>query len=526
MHGLSFRRPRSRLLETPGGLGLGLGISKNSRRLNFQWVRCGSLIAEDLHEYVAELEGRGLLDKVMVEVDPELEIAEILRRAMKERPGRAVLFQKVKGSHIPVLGNAFSSEHLVASSLGVSSIPELGEKLSSLFELEPPKGVFDAIRSLPKLRGLVGIGPRTVKTGPVKEVVELADASFSSIPVPKIWPKDGGRFITFPLVITKDAETGLTNIGVYRIQVFDDRTATIHWQRHRSSALSHRILEKENRRMDVAIVLGADPATLFTGVAPVPDAFDEYVFSGFLRGKAVDVVKCETSDLLVPARAEIVLEGHVDPGEYKLEGPFGDHTGYYTPKEPYPVFHLDALTRRTTPIYLMTIVGKPVQEDTYLANAAQAMFTPPLKMLFPEIVDIHMPAEGVFTNLAVVSIKKSYPGQAKKVMMGLWGMPQLMFLKVIVVVDDDVDISDKSEVLWAVTTRIDPARDVMIIPDAVTDTLDHASKRPNLGSKMGIDATKKLAEEGYDREWPEVVSSDPRTASLVESRWRDYFREK
>ncbi|MEM3670350.1 MAG: menaquinone biosynthesis decarboxylase [Thermoprotei archaeon] len=480
------------------------------------------MVARDLHEYVRLLEDSKKLDRVKVEVDPELELAEVLRRCVKQRPGRAVLFEKVKGYRIPVLGNAFSSDELVAFSLGEKDLPSLGKKLSSLFSFEPPTGLVDALRSIPKLRGLVGISPKKVSKAPVKEIVEK-DPSFDSIPITKTWPGDAGKFITFPLVVTRDPDTGVTNIGVYRVQIFDSKSATIHWQRHRSSAIAYRKLDRQGQRMDVALVVGADPATIFTGVAPVPEAIDEYLFAGFLQGTGIEVVKCETSDLVVPARAEIVLEGHVDPGEQRLEGPFGDHTGYYTPQEPYPVFHLDAITRREEPIYLTTVVGKPVLEDTFLANAAQAMFTEPLKLLFPEITDLYMPPEGVFTNLAFVSIKKQYPAHAKKIMMGLWGMPQLMFLKMIVVLDDDVNVRDVSEVLWAVSTRIDPQRDIVIIPDTVTDTLDHASKMPNLGSKMGVDATRKWPEEGYTRSWPDVVSPDSKTKQLVDSKWAQYF---
>lgn len=481
------------------------------------------MVVEDLHEYVELLEKTGRLVRVRVEVNPVLELSEILRRMLAQSPGRAVLFERVSGSKIPVLGNAFSSDELVALSLGVGDVGELQRKLESLFRFEVPQGFLEAVRALPRLRELAGIAPRTVKSGPVKEVVEVKNPSVAGLPIPKVWPKDGGRFITFPLVVTKDPDSGVTNLGVYRMQVYDERTLGMHWQLHRKSSLVFRELEKRGEKMEVAVVIGADPATIFAGVAPVPDFFDEYLFAGFLRGSGVELVECETVDLKVPARAEIVLEGYVKPGEYRLEGPFGDHTGYYTPPEPYPVFHLSAVTMRQDPIYLTTVVGKPVQEDAYLAKAAASVFTVPLKLLFPEIVDIYLPPEGVFTNLAIVSIRKMYPGHAKKVMMGLWGMPQLMFLKVIIVVDHDVNVRDLGEVVWAVTTRFDPARDVVIVPGAPTDSLDHASPAPNLGSKMGIDATVKWREEGYSREWPEVVSVDEETKKLVDSRWKEYF---
>ncbi len=483
------------------------------------------MAVEDLHQYVDLLEERQKLVRVKVEVDPNLELSEILRRLVAQRQGKAVLFERVTGSRMRVLGNAFSSEELVALGLGVQSIDELSDRLDGILRPEIPHGLLESIRALPRLRELAGFAPRVVKSGPVKESVNTVNPTLAGLPIPKVWPKDGGRFITFPLVVTKDPESGLTNIGVYRMQVYDERTLGVHWQLHRKSSQVFRELEKQGKKMDVAVVIGADPSTIFAGVAPVPDAFDEYLFAGFVKGGGVELVECETVDLKVPARAEIVLEGYVNPGEYRLEGPFGDHTGYYTPPEPYPVFHLTGVLMRHEPIYLTTVVGKPIQEDAYLARAASSFFTAPLKILFPEIVDLYLPPEGVFTNLAIVSIKKKYPGHAKKIMMGLWAMPQLMFLKVIIVVDDDVNIRDMGEVVWATTTRFDPARDVLIVPSAPTDSLDHASPIPNLGSKMGIDATIKWKEEGYNREWPEVVDVDEKTRKLVDSRWSEYFTE-
>lgn len=482
------------------------------------------MVAEDLREYIEKLDALGRLTRVKTEVDPELEVAEVLRRAVSTKLGKAILFENVKGSEMRVLGNAFGSEELLRLALGVQSFSEIGEKIDALLNTEVPRGLVETIRSLPKLKEIAGIAPRIVKSGPVKEVVETDDATLESLPALKVWPRDGGKFITFPLVVTKDPDSQKVNIGVYRMQLFDKKTTAMHWQMHRSSALAFKQLEKQGKRIEVAVVIGADPATIFTAVAPVPDAFDEYLFTGFLRGKGLDLVKCETVDLEVPAKAEIVLEGYVNPGEYRLEGPFGDHTGYYTPQDNYPVFHLTALTRRIDPVYLTTVVGKPIQEDAFLASAAGAVFSSPLKLLLPELVDIYLPPEGVFTNLAIVSIKKRYPGHAKKVMMALWGMPQLMFLKMIVVFDDDVNIRNLSEVIWAMTTRTDPARDTVIIPNAVTDTLDHASPLPNFGSKMGIDATKKWKEEGYNREWPEVVETDDKTKRLVDSKWKEYFK--
>jgi len=480
-------------------------------------------MVEDLHEYISLLEEHNKLVRVRTEVNAELEIAEILRRAVSMKLGKALLFERVKGFSIHVLGNAFASHEQVCLALGVKDYAEIGEKFRKLFELEPPRGILEAVKAIPRLKELTDVAPKRVKSGPVKEVVDTNDPSFEDFPILKVWPKDGGKFITFPLVITKNVDTGKTNIGIYRMQIFGKREATIHWQLHRPSNFAYKEAEKRGEPLEVAVVIGADPATIFAGVAPVPEGIDEYLFAGFIKGKGVELVKCETVDLEVPARAEIVLEGVVKPGEYRLEGPFGDHTGYYTPKEPYPVFELKCVTRRSDAVYLTTVVGKPVQEDAFLAEAAQEVFSYPLKLLFPEIVDLYLPPEGVFTNLAIVSIRKRFPGHAKKVMMGLWGMPQLMFLKTIIVVDDDVNIRNLSEVIWATLTRFDPARDIVVIPNVVTDTLDHASSLPNFGSKLGIDATKKWKEEGYQREWPEVVEVDEQTKKLVDEKWKSYF---
>jgi 4-hydroxy-3-polyprenylbenzoate decarboxylase len=481
------------------------------------------LVFSDLHEYIEFLEKKGELLKIRAEVNPELEVAEILRRLVSKGTGKAVLFEHVKGSTIPILGNAFGSKELVSQALGVKDPKEVGEKIGKLLEFEPPRGLIQSLKTIPQLRELAEIGPKRVKSGKVKEIVRFEDASLDELPNLKVWPKDGGRFITFPLVITKNLDSGKINIGVYRMQVFSPRSAAVHWQKHRPSAVAHREAENRQEKMEVAVVIGADPATIFAGVAPVPEGIDEYLFSGLIRGRGVELVKCETLDLEVPANAEIVIEGTVRPDNYVIEGPFGDHTGYYTPREKYPLLDVSAITRRSDAVYLATVVGKPIQEDSFLAEAASAAFFQPLKLLLPEVRDIYLPPEGVFTGMGVVSIKKNYPAQAKKVMFALWGLPQLMFLKFVVVVDDDIDIRNMSEVIWAVATRVDPGRDVLIIPGAVTDSLDHASPLPNVGSKMGIDATRKLPEEGYQREWPEVVSPDEATVRLVDSRWAEYF---
>jgi 4-hydroxy-3-polyprenylbenzoate decarboxylase len=343
------------------------------------------------------------------------------------------------------------------------------------------------------------------------------------MPVLKSFSGDAGRFITFGLTVTKHPETEIRNFGVYRIQIVDDRHAIMHWQIHKRGAQHYKMLKEQNKKIEVAIVIGADPATVFSAVAPVPEGMDKFLFSGIARKKGVKLVKCKTVDLEVPANAEIVLEGYVDPNDIRMEGPFGDHTGYYTPAEPFPTFTLTGIMRRKDPIYLTTVVGRPVLEDAYIGKVIERSFLPLVQMFHPEVVDFSMPAAGWFQGLAIISIKKQYPGQAKKVMMGLWGMGQLSLTKIFIVVDSEINVHDMSDVIWAVTTRADPARDTVIINNTPTDTLDPASPLVNLGSKLGIDATTKTREEGYMREIQQLAEVDEQTKSLVDKRWREYF---
>jgi 4-hydroxy-3-polyprenylbenzoate decarboxylase len=333
---------------------------------------------------------------------------------------------------------------------------------------------------------------------------------------------DGGRFITLPLVFTNDPETGERNVGVYRMQVYDKRTTGMHWHVHKHGASHLWKARKMKKRLEVAVAIGADPAMVLSGVAPVPEGMDEVLFAGFIRKTGVDMVKCKTIEVQVPANAEFVLEGYVDPDETRIEGPFGDHTGHYSLAGMYPVFHVTHMTRKKDPIYLATLVGVPPQEDAAIGKAVERMFLPLIKAQLPEVVDIDLPVEGGFNNMAVVSIRKRYPGHARKVMLSLWGMGQLMFTKCIVVLDDDVNVHDVSQVLWATLNRIDPRRDVVLVDDMPADALDHASPRPLLGSKMGIDATQKWKEEGYEREWPPVIAMDEKTRETVARNWKGY----
>ena len=475
---------------------------------------------EDIHQYIEKLENAGELKRVKTQVDTNLEIAEILRRTMYAN-GPALLFENVKNYDMPVLGNAFGSIKRLEIGLETSNFTEIGQRIVDMTKMEIPSGFFNKIRKLPELSKMSDVFPKLEKSGPVTEVVNDSP-SFENIPILKTWPKDAGKFITFGLVATKHPETGVRNLGVYRIQILDNTHALMHWQKHKRGAHHHDIAKEKGKKIEVAIIIGGEPATVFSAVAPVPEGLDKYLFAGITRKKGIQTVKCKTVDLEVPANAEIVLEGYVDPSDVRAEGPFGDHTGYYTPQEPYPTFTLTGIMQRQKPIYLTTIVGKPILEDAYIGKVIERSFLPLIRMFQPEVVDFAMPAAGWFQGMAIISIKKMYPGQAKKVMMGLWGLGQLALTKIFVVVDEDVNVQDMNDVIWAITTRADAARDTIIIDNTPTDTLDPASPLVNLGSKLGIDATQKTKEEGYTREIQELVKTDDSTKNLVDSKWSSY----
>ncbi|MDI9646735.1 MAG: menaquinone biosynthesis decarboxylase [Archaeoglobales archaeon] len=470
---------------------------------------------EDLREFVEELEKQKELARIKEEVSPTLEMTEIVRRVIKNG-GKALLFEKPKGYDIPVLLNAFGSEKRMKLALQVERFEEITEKLLSIIDFKP-SSILDLARGAGILKDFLSFKPKKVSDAPCKE--KRAE-SLDKFPILKCWPKDGGKYITLPVVITKDPENGEINAGMYRMQVFDGKTTGMHWQIHKHGAEHLRkAAERGDKKIEVAVAIGVDPAILYASTAPLPQNMSELAFAGFIRGRSVKVVECETVDLVVPATAEIVLEGYVRTDELRLEGPFGDHTGYYTPPEPYPVFHITNITHREDPIYHSTVVGKPIMEDAFLGKATERIFLPLIKMLIPEIVDINLPAESVFHNLAIVSIKKRYPGQAKKVMYALWGLGMLSLTKILIVVDEDVNVHNLGEVLWAATTRFDPARDVILLPPSPTDSLDHAAYIPNLAGKLGIDATRKLRSEGYERDYPEVVEMDDATKNTVDKIW-------
>jgi len=474
----------------------------------------------DLREFVAHLEKHDRLRRVGVPVSRDLEITEITDRVSKGAAAEntALLFERVEGFTTPVLINAFGTAERMAWALGLECLDELGERLAKLLDLRVPGTFAERIRKLGTLVSVASAAPRKVADGPCQEVVEIDHPSLAELPALRCWPGDAGRYITLPAVFTRDPRTGARNVGMYRLQVFDDQTLGMHWQTHKGGAEhEHHATE----RMPVAIALGGDPALIYAASAPLPPGIDEIVFAGWLRGGGVDMVRCRTIDLEVPAQAEIVLEGWVDPTERRLEGPFGDHTGYYSLAREYPVFHLTAVTRRARPIYPTTIVGRPPQEDYWLGKATERLFLPIIKLMLPEVVDMNMPAEGIFHNLVIVSIRKRYPGQARKVMTALWGMGLMMLAKTIVVVSEHVDVHDLSEVAWRATGNIDPRRDLVVL-DGPMDDLDHAALRHRFGGKLGVDATEKSELDDISQPWPAEIVMTEEMRERVTRRWKDY----
>ncbi len=504
----------------------------------------------DLREFVRKLESEGELRRVKAEVDPVLEIAEVVQRlrraalrgedtpekknkdnagggAADEGPtpaglGPALLFEKPKGSRYPLLINAFGSVRRMELALEVEKLEDVAARIRGFLDMQTPQGLFDKLKMLPKLAELGSFFPKSVKDGACKEVVRKgSDVNLLDFPILKCWPQDGGRFITFPLVFTKNPETGKRNVGMYRMQVYDERTTGMHWQTQKHGAEHFRRARAKNPegRIPVSVAIGADPATTLGGILPIPPDLDEMMFSGFLKREPVELVPCETNELEVPANAEIVLEGYVNLSEMRTEGPFGDHTGFYSLEGEYPVFHVECVTHRKDAIYLTTVVGPPPQEDFFMGYAIERVFLPLMKMTHPEIVDVSLPAEGIVHNLMIVAIRKSFPGHARKVMNAIWSLGQAMFTKVIVVVDHDVNVHDYREVVWKALCAIDPERDVQFMLGPM-DTLDHAARLQDFGSKMGIDATRKWASEGFARPWPGEILMDEKTKARVEGLWK------
>ena len=541
---------------------------------------------DDLRQWIAALERAGEVKHIQTESDPILEIAEITDRVSKMHltssgapsftalakggwnvGGPALLFQNLKGyPGSQLLINQFGSAARMKLALGVKDLDEVAGRIRMFMDIKSPQGFLDKLKMLPLLTEAGKFFPRTVSTGPCKEVIKRDNFSLLDFPILQCWPKDGGRFITLPCVVTRDPRSGKRNVGMYRMQVYDERTTGMHWQRQKVAAEHARermrmatstdsegppsspgfgkggrsgavdimarssggsVLPEGNRpsgKMEVAVAIGTEPVMTFCSIVPAPPDIEEYLVAGFLRGAPVDLVKCETVDLEVPAASEIVLEGYINLDELRSEGPFGDHTGFYSLEDLYPVFHVTCITHRKDPIYAATIVGKPPQEDAYMGKAVERIFLPLMKLTIPELVDINMPIEGVFHNLMIVSIRKSYPGQARKVMNAVWSLGQAMFSKCIIVVDEDVDVQDLGDVTLKVLNHIDPERDIQFTLGPV-DSLDHAARLPDYGSKMGIDATRKWASEGFTRPWPDEIVMDAKTKALVNSKWKALAKE-
>jgi 4-hydroxy-3-polyprenylbenzoate decarboxylase len=483
------------------------------------------LAFKNLREFIAFLEERGELKRVRARVNPELEITEITDRVTKAG-GPALLFENVEGSRLPVLINTFGSPQRTAWALGCEKWEELPKRLESLLGLAlggPPQSLMEKLHAAGELLKVARISPKVVDKAPCQEVVLTGEqVDLGLLPILKCWPLDAGRYITLPLVCSYDPNTGKRNVGVYRLQVLSKNTTAMHWQRHKGGREHYDEAVHKRERLQIAVALGAEPAAIYAGTAPLPQGIDEFVFAGFLRGEPIEQVQAKTVDVLVPANSEIVLEGYVEPGELVTEGPFGDHTGYYSLPDKYPVFHITAMTMRKDPIYVTTIVGRPPMEDLYLGKATERLFLPLIKLMVPEIVDLNMPVEGIFHNIVFVSIRKRFPGHARKTMYALWSLHQMMFAKFIVVVDDDIDVQNVSEVLFRMGNNVDWKRDTVIVEGPV-DTLDHASPIPNYGGKMGVDATRKWAEEGFTREWPPDIVMSEEIKRLVTRRWREYF---
>ncbi|HWA56857.1 MAG TPA: menaquinone biosynthesis decarboxylase [Gemmatimonadales bacterium] len=481
---------------------------------------------DTLQEFVAAIEKAGELVRVTEPVRTRLEIAEIADRCMKSPGGGpALLFEHPvlengQRSEYPVAINLFGSMTRMGLALGVKDLDEIGGRISEMLNLKVPDGLFGKLAMLPKLAEVAKFPPRTKGKGACQEIVWKGDeVDLDRIPFLTTWPGDGGRYITLPMVITEDPKTGVRNVGMYRVQVLGRNTLAMHWQRHKSGAAHWRELAAQGKTMPVVIAVGADPASMYSGSAPLPPTIDEFIFAGFLRKSPVELCKALTCDLEVPAESDFVIEGYIDPAEpLVMEGPFGDHTGFYSLADLYPRVHVTAVTMRRSPIYPATLVGRPPMEDYYLGHATERIFLPLLRLTLPEIVDYHMPAYGIFHNLVFVSIDKQYPGQAFKVMNSLWGAGLMSLAKVLVIVDKDVNVRNPDEAWWVALNNIDPERDTRFTKGPV-DVLDHASQHFSFGTKMGIDATRKWKDEGFTREWPEVITMDEATKKRVDDLW-------
>ncbi len=478
--------------------------------------------ALDLQSFVAELEQRGWLKRITVEVDPELEITEISDRVTKVG-GPALLFENVKGHQMPLLINTFGTKERMCLALGCDDFEEVANRVQTLIAPEMPTTLMEKIKKLPELAQLANLPPKIVKHGVCQEVVHTDDADITKLPALKCWPDDGGRFITLGGVFTKDPETGRRNIGMYRVQIFEPKLTAMHWHMHHDGARHFRKYKDRGENMPLAITLGGPMVMPYAATCPLPPSVDEALFAGFLNGGAIELVPCVTQPTIeVPATAEIVIEGYIDPSEDMIrEGPFGDHTGFYSPADEYPRFHVTAITHRNNPIYPATIVGKPPQEDYWLGKATERIFLPLLRTAIPDIIDYNLPMFGCFHNCVFVKIRKEYPYHARQVMSAIWGTGQMALTKIIVVVDEHVDVHNEDEVHFHLCANVDPKRDITFA-DGPLDILDHAAPSSGAGSKMGIDATRKIEGEGTIRDWPEEIEMSAEMKELVTRRWEQY----
>ncbi|MFZ0830298.1 MAG: menaquinone biosynthesis decarboxylase [Thermoplasmata archaeon] len=475
------------------------------------------MVFRALGDFLTDLESRGDLLRIRDPVSRDLEITEITQRVLR-KDGPALLFENVTDSTVPVAMNVLGSARRIARALGADSLDVPMDRIARLVRLRPPAGVVGALKdlsgTLQTLDTLRSLAPKRVSNAPCQEV-ETDQVNLNALPILRCWPGDGGRTVTFPVVVTKDPETGESHTGIYRLQQYGPDTLGMHFQIHRVGANNYRKWSARGERMPIAAVIGADPATILAGLAPVPEGISNFVFAGFLREEPLELVPCRTIPLEVPAQAEIVLEGYVDPTERHVEGPFGDHTGYYSAAEPFPVFHVTHVTQRRKPIYLGTVTGRPPTEDSVLGKAVERLFLPIVRLVLPELVDMNLPSEGLFINVAIISIRKAYPYHARKVMHALWGLGQMMFTRYVIVVDEDVNVHDLSEVLYRVGLQADPERDLELVHGPV-DQLSISNPIPNLGGKIGIDATRKRADENFPRPWPEEIRMDPAVVARID----------
>ncbi len=470
---------------------------------------------KDLQDFMCYLKEKRLLDEIEIEVDSELEITEIADRVSKEN-GNALLFKNIKNSDYPLLINCFGTYERMNYALEVKELDEIAETIMDFMNVDNYITLTNKGKLIPKFPWAL---PKKVKKAACQEIIE--DADLSKLPILKCWPGDGGRYITLPLVITMDPETNQQNVGMYRLQVYNKNTTGMHWHLHKDGKEIYEKYRKIGKKMPVSVAIGCDPATIYAATAPLPKMIDEMIFAGFLRKSPVEIVKSITNDIYVPANAEFVLEGYVDLDEKRLEGPFGNHTGYYSLADNYPVFHIEKITRKKNPVYSTTIVGKPPMENCYLGKATERIFLPLIKGKCPGIVDMCFPLEGIFNNCVIVSIKKAYPKHAHEIMNSLWGIGQMRYTKMIIVVDENIDPKDISTVAWKVFNNIDPSLD-LVISDGPLAALDHASSTPGYGSRLGIDATKKWTAEGHLRPWPEDIEMTKDVKELVDKRWKKY----